>query len=68
MLLGVLVVALVAPLVTYRHRDALMLLARPRGISVAWIIGTYLDQPRHRTWPAREARTLWQGLPAKGTP
>jgi hypothetical protein len=59
---GVLLVALLAPLVAYRRRDALTLLFPLRGIWLAWIIGTRLGQLPHRSWPAR-AGTRRTGRP-----
>jgi hypothetical protein len=50
---GVLLVALLAPLVSYRRRDALTMFFPLRGIRVAWIIGTRLSQLPQRDWPAR---------------
>jgi hypothetical protein len=53
---GVLAVGLLAPLVSYRRRDALtVLFVPPAGIRVAWVIGTRLGQLPHRTWPTRES-------------
>jgi hypothetical protein len=50
---GVNLVALLAPMVAYRRRDALTMLFPLRGVRVAWIIGTRLSQLPHRDWPAR---------------
>lgn len=50
---GVVLAALLAPLVAYRRRDALTLFFPPRGIRVAWIIGVRLGQLPHRDWPTR---------------
>jgi hypothetical protein len=53
---GVLVVGLLAPLVSYRRRDALtVLFVPPVGIRVAWVIGTRLGQLPHRNWPTRDS-------------
>jgi hypothetical protein len=53
---GVLAVGLLAPLVSYRRRDALTVLLVPlAGIRVAWVIGTRLGQLPHRNWPTRES-------------
>jgi hypothetical protein len=49
---GVVLVALLAPLVAYRRRDGLTMLFPPRGIRLAWIIGTRLSQLPRRDWPA----------------
>lgn len=44
-------VALLAPLVSYRRRDALtVIFFPPAGLRVAWIIGTRLAQLPHRNW------------------
>jgi len=51
---GVLAVALLAPLVSYRRRDALSMFVPLAGIRVAWVIGTRLAQLPHRDWPTRE--------------
>lgn len=65
MLPGAALVALVAPLVSYRRRDALtVLFVPPVGIRIAWIIGTRLAQLPHRTWPTREGITPVQGRQA----
>jgi hypothetical protein len=61
---GVVLVALVAPLVSYRRRDALTMFFPLRGIRVAWIIGTRLGQLPHRDWPARANQVLVQGRQA----
>jgi hypothetical protein len=45
-------VALFAPRVGYRRRDALLLLS-PWGLRIAWVIGTRLGQLPHRDWPER---------------
>jgi hypothetical protein len=50
---GVVLVAMLAPLVSYRRRDALTMLFPLRGIRVAWIIGTRLSQLPRRDWPVR---------------
>lgn len=49
---GVVLVALLAPRVAYRRRDALTMLFPLRGIGLAWIIGTRLSQLPQRDWPA----------------
>ena len=52
---GAALVALLAPLVSYRRRDALtVLFFFPAGLRIAWIIGTRLAQLPYRNWPARE--------------
>ena len=61
---GVVLIALVAPLVSYRRRDALTMFFPLRGIRVAWIIGTRLGQLPHRDWPARANQVLVQGRQA----
>lgn len=50
---GVVLVALFAPRVAYRRRDALLLLLPPWGLRVAWVIGTRLGQLPQRDWPER---------------
>ena len=50
---GLLLVAVFAPDVAYRRRDALTLLVPLRGVWVAWVIGARLAQLPHRDWPAR---------------
>lgn len=52
---GVLAVGLLAPLVSYRRRDALTIFVPLAGIRVAWVIGTRLGQLPHRDWPTRES-------------
>jgi hypothetical protein len=48
-------VALLAPLVSYRRRDALtVIFFFPAGLRTAWIIGTRLARLPYRNWPARE--------------
>jgi hypothetical protein len=47
-------VALLAPLVSYRRRDGLTMFVPLAGIRVAWIMGTRLGQLPHRNWPTRE--------------
>jgi hypothetical protein len=52
---GAALVALLAPRVAYRRRDALtVIFFFPAGLRIAWIIGTRLAQLPYRTWPARE--------------
>jgi hypothetical protein len=51
---GMVLAALLAPLVAYRRRDALALLIPLRGIYLAWIIGSRVGQLPHRDWPARK--------------
>ena len=52
---GAALVALLAPLVSYRRRDALtVIFFPPAGLRIAWIIGTRLGQLPHRNWPTRE--------------
>jgi len=51
---GAVLVALLAPLVSYRRRDALTVIFFPVGLRIAWIIGTRLAQLPYRNWPARE--------------
>jgi hypothetical protein len=50
---GVVLVAVFAPEIAYRRRDALTLLFPPRGIFVAWITGARVAQLPNRDWPAR---------------
>ncbi len=65
MLPGAGLVALLAPMVSYRRRDALtVLFIPPAGIRIAWIIGTRLVQLPHRNWPTREGITPVQGRQA----
>jgi len=55
---GVVAVGLLAPLVSYRRRDALTVLLVPFvGIRTAWVIGTRLGQLPHRNWPTCESLT-----------
>ena len=50
---GAALVALLAPRVSYRRRDALtVIFFPPAGLRIAWIIGTRLAQLPYRTWPA----------------
>ena len=58
---GVVIAALLAPLVAYRRRDALTLFFPPAGIRMAWIIGTRAGQLTHRNWPSRTG-----GMPLQG--
>ena len=64
MLPGAALVALLAPLVSYRRRDALTMFVPLAGIRVAWIIGTRLGQLPHRSWPTREGLIPVQGRQA----
>ncbi len=50
---GVVLIALLAPRVAYRRRDALLLLLPPWGFRIAGVIGTRLVQLPHRDWPER---------------
>jgi hypothetical protein len=50
---SVVLIALLAPRVAYRRRDALLLLLPPWGFRIAWVIGTRLGQLPHRDWPER---------------
>lgn len=59
---GAALVALLAPLVSYRRRDALtVIFFFPVGLRIAWIIGTRLAQLPYRNWPAREDAIPLQG-------
>ena len=52
---GAALVALLAPRVSCRRRDALtVIFFPPAGLRIAWIIGTRLAQLPYRTWPAQE--------------
>ena len=42
MLPGLALIALLAPRVAYRRRDALLLLLPPWGFRIAWVIGSRL--------------------------
>lgn len=64
MLPGAALVALLAPLVSYRRRDALTMFVPLAGIRVAWIIGTRLGQLPHRSWPTRDGLIPVQGRQA----
>lgn len=62
---GAVLVALLAPFVSYRRRDALtMLFFPPAGIRIAWIIGTRLGQLPERDWPTRKDTLPVQGRQA----
>lgn len=61
---GTILVALLAPLVAYRRRDALIVLFLPGGVRLAWIIGTRLAQLPHRGWPERTGGIEFQGRQA----
>jgi hypothetical protein len=61
---GIVLAALLAPQVDYRRRDALTVLFPPRGIRVAWTIGTRLGQLPHRDWPVRTDGIELQGRQA----
>jgi hypothetical protein len=61
---GIALMALFGPVVAYRRRDALTLFFPPRGIRVAWIIGTRLAQLPHRDWPVRTDGVELQGRQA----
>jgi hypothetical protein len=61
---GTVLVALLAPLVAYRRRDALIVLFLPGGVRLAWIIGTRLGQLPHRGWPERTGGIEFQGRQA----
>jgi hypothetical protein len=50
---GVVLIALLAPRVAYRRRDALLLLLPPWGLRIAWVIGTRPVRLPHRDWPER---------------
>jgi hypothetical protein len=50
---GVVLIALLAPRVAYRRRDALFLFLPPWGFRIAWVIGIRLGQLPHRDWPER---------------
>jgi hypothetical protein len=59
---GAALVALLAPRVSYRRRDALaVIFFFPAGLRIAWIIGTRLAQLPYRPWPAREDVIPLQG-------
>lgn len=59
---GAALVALLAPVVSYRRRDAVtVIFFPPAGLRVAWIIGTRLAQLPQRNWPAREDAIPQQG-------
>jgi hypothetical protein len=50
---GAALLALLAPRVGYRRRDALTALALIPGIRLAWIVGTRLSQLPYRDWTPR---------------
>ena len=59
---GAALVALLAPLVSYRRRDALtVIFFLPAGLRIAWIVGTRLAQLPYCNWPAREDVIPLQG-------
>jgi hypothetical protein len=58
---GVILIALLAPLVSSRRRDALTMLVPPRGIRVAWRVGTRLAQLPRRDWPAQSDEIVLSG-------
>jgi hypothetical protein len=58
---GVILIALLAPLVSYRRRDALTMLVPPYGIRVAWRAGTRLAQLPRRDWPALSDEIMLSG-------
>jgi hypothetical protein len=58
---GATLVVLLAPLVSYRRRDALTIFVPLAGIQVAWTIGTRLGQLPNRNWPTRESLVPVQG-------
>jgi len=60
---GVILIALLAPRVAYRRRDALTLAFPPAGIRTAWIIGTRLAQLPNRTWPEWTPGDLFERRP-----
>jgi hypothetical protein len=57
----VILIALLAPLVSYRRRDALTMLVPPSGIRVAWRAGTRLAQLPRRDWPALSDEIMLSG-------
>ena len=50
---GVVLLAVLAPRVGYRRRDALTVLAMLPGIRLAWIVGSRLGQLPYRDWAPR---------------
>ncbi len=50
---SVLLVALLAPLVSYRRRDVLLLLVPLWNLVVLWTIGSRISRLPHRDWPLR---------------
>lgn len=50
---SVLLVALLAPMVSYRRRDGLLLLVPIWGLVVTWTIGSRLSRLSQRDWPLR---------------
>lgn len=50
---GVLLIALLAPLVSYRRIDGLFVLVPIWGLVVVWRIGARLAKLPHRDWPLR---------------
>jgi hypothetical protein len=58
---GAALLALLAPRVGYRRRDALTVLALLPGIWLAWTVGTRLGQLPYRDWAPRADATPFPG-------
>lgn len=50
---SVLLIALLAPLVSYRRRDVLLLLVPLWNLAMIWTIGSRISRLSHRDWPLR---------------
>jgi hypothetical protein len=50
---SVLLIALLAPLVSYRRRDVLLLLVPLWNLVTVWTIGSRISRLRYRDWPLR---------------
>lgn len=57
---SVLLIALLAPLVSYRRRDVLLLLVPIWGLVVMWTTGSRIAMLPYRDWPLRQDEIEWQ--------
>jgi hypothetical protein len=62
---SVLLIALLAPLVSYRRRDVLLLLVPLWNLVVLWTIGSRISRLPYRDWPLRPDEVDRQTIPAQ---
>jgi hypothetical protein len=59
---SVVLIALLAPLVSYRRRDVLLLLVPLWNLVMVWTIGSRISRLPSRDWPLRPDEVDWQTM------